>query len=77
MSYVAEGKTVLGICEKVNRKPIPVHGMPPNDVNAARKFLLKYVKTREEFLQTFTELLELTKVSSLPGVESGLYLEVE
>jgi len=67
MSYVAEGKSVLGICEKVDRKPNPVHGMPPDDANAAKKFLLKYVKTREEFILALTELIELTKISSLPG----------
>ena len=67
MSYVAEGKSVLGICEKVDRKPNPVHGMPPDDANAAKKFLLKYVKTREEFIMVLTELIELTKISSLPG----------
>jgi len=68
MSYVAEGRNVLGICEKVDRRPNPVRGMPPNDAKAAQKFLLKYANSREEFVQALTELVELTKISSLPDV---------
>lgn len=68
MSYVSEGKTVLGICEKVEKKPNAVHGMPPSDLGASKKILLKYVKTREELVQALTALVELTKVSNLPDV---------
>ena len=72
MSYVSEGKSVLAICEKVDRRPHPVHGMPPSDINASKKILLKYVKSREEFVQVLTELVELTKVSSLPGARATM-----
>ena len=72
MSYVAEGRNVLGICQKVDRRPNPVRGMPPNDAKAAQKFLLKYASSREEFVQALTELIELTKISSLPGDDSAL-----
>lgn len=71
MSYVSEGKSVLGICQKVDKKPDSVHGMPPSDVSASKKILLKYVKTREELVQVLAGLVELTKVSSLPGERTG------
>ena len=46
--------------------------MPPSDINASKKILLKYVKSREEFVQVLTELVELTKVSSLPGARATM-----
>lgn len=68
MSYVSEGKSVLGICEKVDKKPNSVRGMPPGDLSASKKILLKYVKNREELVHALTGLIELTKVASLPDV---------
>lgn len=68
MSYVAEGKSVLCICEKVDRKPASVEGMPLHDAAAAKKIFVKYVKTRDNLVQTLAELLEMSKVTSLPDV---------
>ena len=71
MSYVSEGKSVLGICEKVEKKPKSIQGMPPGDLGASKKILLKYVKNREELVQALAELIEMTKVTSLPGDSEG------